>query len=233
MPARRTTQRTRRAPHRAVLRFLILALVLVSVLSLTFSPADVQSTLAADLFTELRTFPGVVLVPVADLEPFSALEAWRVELNRARPGSAAIVRGRYLIQYRDPQGGAGSAQIGGTMGPDELDQTLTTLAGRSFRRCPADAPYCVEDVGGQDGAMPASEVFRGLTVHDGPAVAEHVVCCGGHFWSLSWYDAPRDMTYALVLVGPVADRYASGIAAENERAAIAIADVAGRLVPLE
>jgi hypothetical protein len=41
------------------------------------------------------------------------------------------------------------------------------------------------------------------------------------------------LTYTLVLVGPVADRYASGIAAENERAALEIADVAGRLVPLE
>jgi hypothetical protein len=81
--------------------------------------------------------------------------------------------------------------------------------------------------------MPASEVFRGLTVHDDPAVAEHVVCCGGHYWSLSWYDTTRDMTYSLVLVGPVADLYGVGIAAENASTALTIADVAGRLTPLE
>ena len=174
-----------------------------------------------------------MLVPTAELAPFDALEVGRVEFNRPRPGSTAIVRGRYLIQYRDPQGGSGSAQIGGSMGREELDQTLTTLAGRSFRRCPPDAAYCFENVGGQDGAMPASELFRGLTVDDESAVAEHVVCCGGHYWSLSWYDAARDMTYALVLVGPLADQYGGGIAAENERVALTIAEIAGRLAPLE
>lgn len=237
MPDRPTTHSS---PHRAcpplrraALRLLLSAVVVLLGLALGLVPAGPRPTLAADLFTELRTFPGVVLVPSAELAPFDALEAWRVELNRPRPGSTAIVRGRYLIQYRDPQGGAGSAQIGGSAGREELDQTLTTLAGRSFRRCPPDAAYCSENVGGQDGAMPASEVFRGLTVGDGPAVAEHVVCCGGHYWSLSWYDAARDMTYTLVLVGPVADQYGGAIAAENERAALTIAEIAGRLAPLE
>jgi hypothetical protein len=196
-------------------------------------PTGLRPTLAADTFAELRSFPGVVLVPSVDLEPFSMLEPWRVEFNRPVPGSTAIVRGRYLIQYRDPLGGAGSVQIGGSMGRDELDQTLATLAGRSFRRCPPDAAYCLENVGGQDGTMPASEVFRGLTVHDGPAVVEHVVCCGGHYWSLTWYDATRDMTYSLVLVGAVADQYGVGIAAENEHVALTIAEIAGGLAPLE
>jgi hypothetical protein len=188
---------------------------------------------AADLFAELRTFPGVVLVPPADLAPFGSLDPWRVELNRPAPGSTAILHGRYLVQYRDPRGGTGSAQIGGSMGRDELDQTVMTLATRSFTRCPADAPYCAENVGGQDGAAPASEVFRGLSVNDGPAVVEHVVCCGGHYWSLTWYDSARDMTYGLVLVGPVADQYGDTIAPENSAAATTIVDVAGHLAPLE
>jgi hypothetical protein len=219
--------------RRAALRSLIPAVVLVLALTLGPAPAGLRSTLAGDSFAELRSFPGVVLVPSVDLEPFSLLEPWRVEFNRPMPGSTAVVRGRYLIQYRDPQGGSGSAQIGGSMGREELDQTLITLAGRSFKRCPPDAAYCFENVGGQDGEMPASEVFRGLTVHDGPAVAEHVVCCGGHYWSLSWYDAARDMAYALVLVGPLADQYGDGIAAENESVALTIAGIARRLEPLE
>lgn len=209
------------------------AVVAIQLLAFASAPTGLRSTLAADLFAELRTFPGVVLVPPAELGPFDMLEAWRVELNRPRPGSTTMVRGRYLVQYRDPEGGSGSAQIGGVMGRGELDEILTTLAVRSFRRCPPDTAYCFENVGGQDGAMPASEVFRGLTIHDGEAVVEHVVCCGGHYWSLSWYDAPRDMTYTLVLVGPVADQYGGGIAEGNGRAALAIADVAARLVPLE
>jgi hypothetical protein len=211
---------------------LLLALALVFAIP-TGLVGTAASARAADLFTELRTFPGVVLLPTADLEPFTSLEPWRVELNRPRPGSTTIVRGRYLVQYRDQAGGTGSAQIGGTMGRDELDQTLTALAARSFRRCPADAPYCFENVAGQDGAPPASEVFRGLRVADSEAVVEHVVCCGGHYWSLTWYDAARDMTYNLVLVGPVADQYGAGIQPENLDVAQSVASIATKLVPLE
>ena len=236
MPARTTDHRLSRPVRpwlRAALRVSIPALLVALALAIAVVPGGPRPTLAADLFTELRTFPGVVLVPPAALAPFDALEVGRVEFNRPRPGSTAIVRGRYLIQYRDPQGGTGSAQIGGSTGREELDDILTTLAGRSFRRCPADAAYCSENVGGQDGAMPASEVFRGLTVGESPAVVEHVVCCGGHYWSLSWYDATRDTTYSLVLVGPLADQYGGGIAAENEGGATTIAEIAGRLGPLE
>jgi hypothetical protein len=189
--------------------------------------------LAADLFAELRKFQGVVLVPATDLEPFTSLEAWRVELNRPVAGSSAVVRGRYLIQYRDPQDGPGSAQIGGATGREELDQTLIALATRSFARCPDYAAYCVENVAGQDGAPPASELFRGITVNDGPAVVEHVVCCGGHYWSLTWYEAARDMTYSMILEGPIADQYGDGIVAENVRVATTLAAVAGRLTPLD
>lgn len=188
---------------------------------------------AADLFAELRNFPGVVLVPPADLAPFSGLEPWRVELNRPRAGAVGPLRGRYLVQYRDPQQGTGSVQIGGTLGRDELDQTLTTLSMRSFQRCPADAEYCAENVGGQDDTAPASEVFRGLMVGDNAAVAEHVVCCGGHYWSLTWFDEARVMTYSLVLVGPVADQYASTITPDNTAVAGEIAEIAAALTPLE
>jgi hypothetical protein len=110
---------------------------------------------------------------------------------------------------------------------------LTTLAGRSFRRCEADAAYCFENVAGQDGSEPASELFRGLSVNDGPAVVEHVVCCGGHYWSLTWFDTVRDMTYTFILVGPVANQYGEGIAPENVSVAQRIVEIAGQLLPLE
>jgi hypothetical protein len=233
LPSRRivhlTQRRAPRALHHLPIVLLVLAQLFVAPLTLSVS----QAALAADLFTELRSFQGVVLVPTADLDPFTALEAWRVEMNRPVAGSSAVVRGRYLIQYRDADGGAGSAQIGGAMGREELDQTLMALASRSFTRCPEDAGYCVENVAGQDGAPPASELFRGVTVNDGPAVVEHVVCCGGHYWSLTWYEAARDMTYTMILVGPVADQYGAGIAAENVSVATALAGIAGRLTPLE
>lgn len=223
------------------LRVSVLALGAVLILCCLLAAGPEQASprvaVAADLFAELRTFPGEVLVPASGLEPFSTLEPWRVELNRPMPGSkpssTTAVRGRYLIQYREPGGGSGSAQIGGSTGGNELEQTLVALAERSFTRCPADAPYCAENVGGQDGAAPASEVFRGLTVQDGPAVMEHVVCCGGHYWSLTWFDPARDMTYGLVLVGPTADLYGSEISPDNLDAALAIAELAGQLVPLE
>lgn len=192
-----------------------------------------RPAVAADLFAELRNFPGVVLVPPAGLAPFGDLEPWRIELSRPRAGSTGPVRGRYLVQYRDPGHGSGSAQIGGTIGRDEWEQTVTTLAMRSFTRCPADAPYCAENVGGQDDTAPASEVFRGLRVGESAAVVEHVVCCGGHYWSLSWFDEGRGMTYTVVLVGPVAEAYSTTISAENEPQAAAIASLGAALTPLD
>jgi hypothetical protein len=224
---------SRWAARSTVLHGLLLSILVAHALGFGRQIVAASPAHAAELFTELRTFPGIVLVPPTDLEPFSALEPWRVELNRPSPGSTAVVRGRYLVQYRDPQGGTGSAQLGGTLGRDELDQTMVTLAARSFKRCPADAGYCVENVAGQDGAAPASEVFRGLAVADGEAVVEHVVCCGGHYWSLTWFDRGRDMTYTLVLVGPVADALGGGIAPENEGVAATLTTVAGRLQPLD
>ena len=228
-----TVVHARRLLLRSPVRLLLVALMLTLAVGSGTGALVPVVALAADLFTELRTFPGVVLLPSADLEPFVALEPWRVELNRPRPGSTAVVRGRYLVQYRDPEGGAGSAQIGGTVGRDELDQTLMALASRSFKRCPADAAYCAENVAAQDDAPPASEVFRNVRVGDYEAVVEHVVCCGGHYWSLTWYDAPRDMTYTLVLVGPVADQYGGGIMPENLDVAQTIVSIAGKLTPLE
>jgi hypothetical protein len=233
MSARRVPRGSGRLARQARLWLLLLSIAALPLVAFAPWPAGARPTLAADLFAELRTFPGVVLVPTVDLEPFGTLEPWRVEFTRPVAGTTSLARGRYLVQYRDPLGGAGSAQVGGTMGRDELDGTLETLAARSFTRCPADAAYCVENVGGQDGAVPASEVFRGLRVLDGPAVVEHVVCCGGHYWSLTWYDDARDMTYSLILVGPLADQYGTTIAVENERAALTISEIAGRLQPLD
>ena len=57
-------------------------------------------------------------------------------------GTAMRQAGVEMFRYasaRDPDGGTGSAQIGGSIGRDDLDQALTALATRSFRRCPADA----------------------------------------------------------------------------------------------
>jgi hypothetical protein len=226
MPRSFTDARTGVAVSRIVLR-------LIAVLLLSVVLAAPSLARAADLFAELRTFPGVVLLPPADLSPFAALEPWRVELNRPRPGSTSIVHGRYLVQYRESQDGSGSAQVGGSQGRDDLDQMVTAMATRSYTRCPADAAYCVENVAGQDGAAPASEVFRGLRVDDGEAIVEHVICCGGHYWSLTWYDTPRDMTYSLVLVGSVADQFGDTIGQDNASIAANLAGMAERLTPLE
>jgi hypothetical protein len=212
------------------------SVVIMLALAVLLWPSGPPPALAADMYTELRTYPGVVLIPPDGLTPFDALRPARVEVGRPSPNApqrSATPHYRYLIQYRDTEGGSGSAQIGGTMGGAEFDQAMRSLSAFSFRRCAADASYCTENVGGQDGAAPASEVFRGLSVDGGPAVAEHVVCCGGHYWSLTWYDGARDMTYNLVLVGPLADMYGDSITRENQQAAERIAGVATQLVVLE
>src|SRR5215210_3256305 len=52
---------------------------------------------AADLFDELRSFAGTVLVPPDGMAPFAELRPYRVEIGRVRGTGPA--RGRYLIQY--------------------------------------------------------------------------------------------------------------------------------------
>src|SRR5690242_8670040 len=95
-----------------------LASVLVAMVAWT------GAAFGADLFTELRTFPGVVLLPTAGLIPFDGLQPWRVELNRPLPTSTLPLHGRYLVQYRQVGGGGGSAQVGGTIGGGEFDDRL-------------------------------------------------------------------------------------------------------------
>ena len=198
---------------------------------------------ATELFDELRTFSGTVLVPPDGTEPFAGLKVYRLEIGRVRGSGPA--RGRYVIQYRDglapdgqaPDGqarglGAGQAQLAGTIGRDDFDEAAETLANLSFPRCAPDAAYCTENVGGQDGAELASELFRGLSVNDGPAIVEHVTCRGGHYWTLTWFDVERDMTYELVLVGALADDHGRELGEDNLSAALALAELAGRLEPL-
>jgi len=74
-------------PSVLVLAVLLTLLTFRGALALSPAPAH-----AADLFAELRNFPGVVLVPSAALAPFSDLEPWRVELNRPRAGSTGPLR---------------------------------------------------------------------------------------------------------------------------------------------
>jgi hypothetical protein len=55
---------------------------------------------------------------------------------------------------------------------EELDQTLTTLAVRSFRRCAADAAYCFENVGGQGGPFVSQGDVSVSHSHDWPTPPE-------------------------------------------------------------
>jgi hypothetical protein len=192
------------------------------------APAATQDA----FFAQLRKFAGTVLVPPPGLAPFDGLVIYRVETGRVL--RAGPPRGRYVIQYRDADRDPieGQAQLGGTIGRTDFDDALVALVTLSFRRCAPDAPYCVENVGGQDGALPASELFRDLAVGDGPAVAEHVTCCGGHYWTLTWFDPAREMTYELVLLAALADRYGTEITPDNRAAALALAELASRLEPL-
>ena len=207
--------------------------ILAAVFTLGLGIAGGRAAGAVDMFEQLRTFTGTVLVPPAGLQPFDELSPYRVEIGR--PRGSATSRGRYVVQYRPSEArglNSGEAQLGGAVGRDDFDDTVRALANLSFRRCDADAPYCAENVGGQDDTPPASELFRDLTIGDGPAVVEHVTCCGGHYWTLTWFDAARDMTYELVVVGALADEYGRQITQDNLPAARRLAELASRLEPL-
>jgi len=167
----------------------------------------------------LRSFPGMVLVAPANLEPFASLPIMRID-----EGSLGLAR--YAVYYGNLI--TGGATIAGLPGRASFDASAPNMTG-----CASDAAYCVGPVGGQAPGPPGLELFRvpGL-VEDNPAFVSHRVCCDGVFWSVSWYVASSNMSYTIDLSRSVAAQYGSPTADDDLTAARAVAALAGQLVPL-
>lgn len=167
----------------------------------------------------LRDFPGAVLIPPTDLEPFHSLPIQRVDAN-AR-GIA-----RYAVYYGDLN--AGGAAIAGTVGRDAFDNATPRLP-----ECARDAAYCAGPAPGQPPGPPGLELFRSSDfIEDYPGVVTHRVCCNGVFWSFSWFEPRANMSYTLDLSRGVAQRFGTSRADGDLAAAHAVAALAARLVRL-
>jgi hypothetical protein len=188
---------------------------------------------ALSLVAALTAAPGAIdpalaqvmaaLVPPPGLQPFADLQPAFPE--RERTG--------YTLKYEAQPGPVGplggAATLAGSVGPAKFDEGVFYDATLRFRECAPDAPYCV-DFG--VGNAPTSQLFRDLDVAGSRAFATHIVCCNGHYWTLTWYDARAGMTYRMDFERNIADRYGLGISPENVAGARALAEVAGQLAPL-
>jgi hypothetical protein len=179
--------------------------------------ADVPERLIAD--SQLKSFPGVVLVPPGTLEPFSTLPVVRVD---------ATGRGiaRYAVYYGDLN--TGGASVSGLVGRAAFDNSTPRLSD-----CPPSAEYCAGPVPGQTAGPTGLELFRERDlIADYPAVVVHRVCCNGVFWSVNWYEPGPDVSYALDLSRAVALRFGSPRVEHDVDAARAVAHLAAQLARL-
>ena len=169
----------------------------------------------------LSTFPSVVLVPPASLQPFASLGIAEV---RAPSPAQPLGEAQYSVLY-GRSGGDGAA-VSGYAGRRTWDELP-----RRFSSCLPEAVYCRGDANPISGTA-YSETFRGLRVGTYPAVAEHITCCNGLYWVVTWYDQSANATYRVELAQAVARPYGEMIDAANAPAAQRLAELASRLVPL-
>lgn len=182
--------------------------------------ASVPPAAAQEFFEPLREFPGAVLVPPAEFQPFAELPLSGVDWPL--PDYLGGAKG-YAASYGE-LGGDG-ASVWGFVGRADSEFP-------AFPRCAPDAGYCTENILGRDDTRPAEEVFRGLGVGGVPATVVHITCCNGIYWRVVWHDEQADMTYKLELDLAVAARYGETISPSNIEAARELAAMAEQLVPL-
>jgi hypothetical protein len=168
----------------------------------------------------LRSFPGVVIVPPAQLAPFKDLPIMRIDAT-----SQGIAR--YAVYYGDVT--TGVAAISGLIGRTSFDAAPPHIAD-----CAPDATYCAGPGVGQSASDPPGlELFRPAhLVGENPAFATHRVCCSGVYWSLSWYEPSTNMSYTIDLSRNVAIQFGSSSADDNVDAARSVGALAGELVRL-
>jgi hypothetical protein len=171
------------------------------------------------LDSNLRNFPGAVLVAPAGLEPFASLP-----ILRSEAATQGILR--YAVYYGDLT--SGSATISGLPGRASFDAGAPHLPD-----CAPDSAYCVGPVPGQTSGPPGLELFRGTDlVVDDEAFVVHRTCCNGVFWSLSWYEPKTNMSYTIDLSRSAATLFGGTTLDGDRGAAHNMANLASQLVRL-
>lgn len=151
----------------------------------TGAPASAGANLS-----ELKAFPGTVLVMPLDQPPYSSWGFVGAQVYASAAGAS------YSEAVGEAQQGIGSDRISiqGTTGSDTWDQSTTEFA------CQLSAEYCFEPPDPEHRQGGARELFGQLTARGNPAYVVHGTF-PSELWRVVWFDNTANVTYQLDLVG--------------------------------
>jgi hypothetical protein len=165
----------------------------------------------------LNSFPCLVLLPPADLQPFA---------STSLDGINADVDGYSVSFFKDPPGiGADGAGVEGTVAPDSYLRANQAIDDS----CGATAQYCGFPSGNAPGEL-GGESFRGLSVRGSDAIAVHGECCGNRHWHLYWIDTDAGVTFDVSVANGLIADYGIAYSADNRAGAERLAALASKLV---
>ncbi|MBV9899220.1 MAG: hypothetical protein JO020_34120 [Chloroflexi bacterium] len=169
----------------------------------------------------LAAFPGVALVPPADLAPFAnASVQIGVGIDTKSPGGAG-----YSVDYSKD---GGTATVSGSLGQAKFTQD-TAMAQPG---CAATAQYCPQyGLGGRQSG-PTGEIFRGIAIRGNPSLVSHVICCADpNLWQFEWYDRGADTSYSVQLSNMFDPQLEKSLGSQNADKVRYFAGLAAQFVP--
>jgi hypothetical protein len=168
----------------------------------------------------LAAFPGVALVPPADLGPFANTSVQiGVGIGTKAPGGTS-----YSVEYSKD---GGTARVSGSLGQARFTQDSAT----EQSGCAASTPYCPQfGLGGRQSA-PTGEIFHGIAIRGNPALVTHAVCCADPVWEFEWYDPAADTSYSVQLLDTFDPRLDTTLGSQNADKVRYFAGLAAQFVP--
>lgn len=147
----------------------------------------------------LAEYPNPARVPPEGLQPFASLPLVDIEWPS---GDVHTGITGYSLGFGE---GPEAAWVQGYPGPRLYELTRYP----DFTPCAESATYC--PLRGPASQVQTGELFRGFTVHGGPAVVSHTT----NSWAVTWYEPPAGMSYEMGFYGNTAQALGATLGAEN------------------
>lgn len=141
-----------------------------------------------------RDFPKTLLLPDRAADAFRGLALRDATFFPEQQGSrwaSYVVRLKLDGAMFEDSG----MTIEGTVGRSEFDRALSP-DGAFFNVSCSPETYC-QVANRARPSSPMQEVFSGLKVHGKPAVVDHIVCCNGEVWRVTWFDEAENVSYSV------------------------------------
>ena len=157
-------------------------------------------------FSGLRAFPGPVLVPPSDLQPFATLPFLDARVYTGGLSNQPS----YSVSFGETGIGGNGAGIDGSMTSAQYD-----MDNKPWDGCPATAAYCYLPPDPAHRQGDADEFFHSVQARGANAVVSHVTF-PSEIWKVTWFDKAAGVTYRLSVAGdPISAFAAPGTFSQN------------------